>query len=670
MTLKIRCPHCRRVLLAEEFTIGEEKRCPACNGVFHVPIPESAAPAAAPATVRRCARCEHEIGLTATYCRRCFTDQSTKRPLPLVQRLRLGSARAWLGVAATLVAALGILAAAAGVGLSYYRKHAQAALPRFEPTPPRTIDPRPYARRLLEARTPDERRSAAREIEELPPDTAPATIAVLADALAQSLDGKSGDARDAVGRRAAIALIVRLADRMSSGSDPAPTGDPSVVRTLIVCQRRPELRDAALHARGRLGDAGALTDLLRLWLDRQRQTMFLERLAALLGREESPGLAAYRRSAVSQAAETSAALRPLAHNSANHVLEPLGDAYWESWGWLGQSRGEVFADRLFELARPSIAPRGAQSLLTFQAEEIRGARRLLKQMAERGSPLAQAAAGLVLIQCMPQYQSLRESIVAALAKELPGCSPAIQQRLAWALARLTGRTFDQLTENGKPADATAADIQAVERWAAQTFGAGAPAATAQTISFPAPPALTLHVVSVRRQIERDLLPQLQESWSVADAAIGRWIAADLGWTPRLAALLRSGRGDAESVGLASAIVLAAVAGEESARPQLEGWRIATDRPAAIRSLAYAALGALDARAGRWNSRWPDGFSLGDAADLERGRPGWSHFGRIVAAGGSAMTERLTRGPRSALTPAERSKLIESARRYAAEHAGE
>jgi hypothetical protein len=114
MPLKIRCPHCHRVLVAEDAAAGEARPCPACGRAFSVPLPRSATvePPKPVVTImpHTCPRCRTEVAGAATFCHNCHTDLITGQRLPLRRRLRLLSWRfrviAGLGLAILAVGAV------------------------------------------------------------------------------------------------------------------------------------------------------------------------------------------------------------------------------------------------------------------------------------------------------------------------------------------------------------------------------------------------------------------------------------------------------------------------------------------------------------------------------------------------------------------------------------
>jgi hypothetical protein len=273
-------------------------------------------------------------------------------------------------------------------------------------------------------------------------------------------------------------------------------------------------------------------------------------------------------------------------------------------------------------------------------------------------PAARAAAGLVLEQRGPQYKTLCRTIGDALGPLLAQCDPADQQRLTWAIERLRGRLFG-LTARADPLDITPDEIAEALQWA------GSATQPPSTGPFPQPPQLVCRTVPVARLLERDLSADMQQGWDQARHALDRWQAADLGVTPRIRELLHPGQRHPNYPALAAAFVIVAQTGDESMRAQLELWHEATDQPAWVRALAYTVLGSLDVWQGRWISGWPAGLSLGDTHLLDAGTPGWDAFGRVLAAGGPDMLQRLGAAPSAGLPPEAVAKLLDAAKTAAA-----
>jgi hypothetical protein len=261
---------------------------------------------------------------------------------------------------------------------------------------------------------------------------------------------------------------------------------------------------------------------------------------------------------------------------------------------------------------------------------------------------------LILEQSGPQYKSLCRTIAEQLATLLPDCAPGDQQRLTWAIGRLSGKLFGT-SPRSSPLETTADEIAAAMAWMR-------PAEKPRLRPpYPTPPVLTWRAVTVERQLERDLLAELTRGWDAADRASDRWLAAGLACTPRLRALLNPGQRRPNYAALTAAFVIVAETNDRAARRELELWREAAEQPAWVRALAYTVLGCQDAQRGRWDSGWPAGLDLGDVPTLESGRPGWAHFGRVLAAGGAGMLERLASFTPSPLTRDQKTKLLDAAK---------
>ncbi|MEW6253224.1 MAG: hypothetical protein AB1716_21505, partial [Planctomycetota bacterium] len=417
------------------------------------------------------------------------------------------------------------------------------------------------------------------------------------------------------------------------------------------CGEDPALRDASLRLRGLLDDGRVAGDLAELWL-RELERVFLLRGISAAGRLESEAgakLALCR--AEEERDRTADALRVLARDSAHGVLERLAESYWQTWSWLGQGAGDRYALDYLALVRPVHGrpePNAAE-----------GPGDALRRVAEQAAPLARAAAGLVIDQLGPQYRGLCRRIGTSLTELLPTCSAADQQRVAWAAARLLGRTF------GAGPRATPLDVNEQDIAAAQAVGRPGSAAALQP-AYPAPPLLTWRVTTADRQLEEELLANLQRGGRAADRAQQQWVEAQLGCTPRVRALLSSPAGATDAAAVTAALVIVAETNDVAARPELVALSAADGQPAAVRALAYMVLGSLDARRGRWESGWPAGLELGDPAALDTGTPGWDHLGRVLALGGRAALDRLSGFKPAPLAAEVRTKLLEAARRAGAQ----
>ena len=514
MPLKIRCPHCRRVLLAEDKAAGKQKTCPSCNRPLSVPLPRDAIGSAADADslVRRCPRCKTEVAPNSLYCHKCHTDLATGKRLPLGHRLRLTSWR----FRATAVFALALFGLLAGTAIRVYLIRSRPPSATYNPTEPTPIPAVELANQLLAAKDSTERLAAMESLRGIELRAAPA----VADALAASLE-QPDDPQRRWNRIAAIDLLARNAESHLQVV-------PAWLKLLERCGNDAGLRDAAWRARAILGDAGVLDELAERWLDNLRRVIFLSRIGELSSTDGLAGADLMEQTARTELKRCADGLRRLARDENNPVFERLTAAYWDSWNWLGQGRGDAFARALFDLAQP---PEGS---LEFKPQDVHGPRDAMNRVAQRGSPAARAAAGLVLKELMPQYTALCGQVSDILGGLLPDSDALDQQRLTWAIARLRGKLFGSIPPDG-PLDVGGAEIAAAQQW----LRPGVPPRLHE--AYVAPPVLVYRAVMAERQLERDLLMDFQGDWTSAGMALDRWLAADLGCTPRVRELLSPGQ---------------------------------------------------------------------------------------------------------------------------------
>jgi hypothetical protein len=632
MPLKIRCPHCHRTLFAEDDTVGQPKLCPACGKAFTVPIPVHEGPP--PVEVGgKCPKCGATIAPGTTYCPQCYWDVTADKRLPLGRRLQFVSVRTWtlLGLGTIAIAILALVGA--HVYRSRARQHQQVAgTPMAARTPEHPGAE--WVKRLLEAPSAAERSEAFNELLRIGPDGLPT--------LARALEGMSVDAEGelARNRRTAVKLLAR-------------GGDTRWLPLLGKLQNENALRETVLRARAMLGDGEVADALIGLWLAGLRRQMFFTRITELTPSSTSAANEAIVRRTQEETEGCAEALRVLGESSAATIIDRTLPTYWDSWAWLGQQRGEVFATELFELAKPP-----KQHNLEFKLR-VRAARTTLDQAAQRASPAARAASGIVLAHCAPQYRSARQRIIATLVTVLAECEPRAQQQITWALARLTSRPFGGLTEKRNPSDFGRQAVQDVLGWA-RSGRIGDPG-TLQSAStaYPTPPKLIRRVVTPGRQLEHDLLREFASGWDALDEALDRWLAADLGCTPRVARLLDPGQRNPNHPALAAAMIVAAEYQAHHLRPQLALWWEAVDQPAWVRGFAYTTLGALDAHQARADTTWPSELTAELLGEPETQRPGWELWGRLLAAGGPRLPTQLRDGARS-LSPAMRARLMQAA----------
>lgn len=651
MPLKIRCPHCHKVLVAEDDAAGRRKRCPACKQPFNVPLPVSDRTTVTD-VASRCPRCGAETAPGTTVCPKCHSDTTTGKRLPLHRRLPLISVKTWTITGLSIIGAALLIYVGVQVYLARFLGSRPEAL-AFRPVPKTPFPAAEWTARLFAAHSPADRRSAYDKLVlggvNAPTDVAGAVAAGLGASLTDA-DQSLATTRQ---RLAAIDILGRTADDEPGALD-------KFGPLLAACQQDPALNEAAWCARAMLGDAGTLDHLHGSWLRDQRRLIFLTRLAQLANRQD-PAMGRVIQHTADDVDRAARALVRLKHGDEQGVLARLLPGYWESWSWLGQVRGTKLAAALFQLAQARWnAPEA--DIHGFEGEQraIRDACDALLRVSGSAAPAARAAASVVLTQSAPQFRPARADIIADLVAVLPECEPPTQQLLTWTIVRLTGRQFGQASGRSLPAEVRAGDIAAMLRWARSNGMAAEAPLTTPAEAYPHPPALSYRVVPRVRQLERDLLERLRQGWSAAAGAMDQWSEADIGCTPNLLQLLDPAQRAPDYPALAAAIVIVAECNQQSARPALALWRQATDQPAWVRQLAYAALGALDARTGRWTSGWPAGFTLGPRDQLDRGQPGWDHFARILAAGGPAMIARTKSYKPAPLEPELRNRLLEAA----------
>lgn len=638
MPLKFRCPHCRRVLIAEDDVVGQRKLCPSCNRAFDVPLHLPSAPAAQ-VTTRKCPHCAAEIGLTVEFCYRCHRDLASGRKLPWKSRVRLLTWRFWLIVFSGSVA---IFCVAVGVRVYLIRARVAPAT-SARAASAESFDPA-LAARLLDANSVAERAAALQALRGYEARAVPAVV----EALRASL-GQPATPQRQRNRLAAIDLVARQGESQQAAATPW-------IELLERCTAEPDLRIAAVRARAVLGDARVTAELSALWLDDIRRLLLLTALDRLAPERES-GLNAILQQTRDAVGRAEAGLRRLARDDSNPVFEHLVDAYWQSWSWLGQERGSGFAEAFFDLVRTE------ESTLEFAPTDVRGPRDILRRIAERGRPGARAAAGLILRERAPQYRTLSERIGVSLGGLLHDANPVDQQRLTFAIGLLRHKLFGAAPRQD-PYAVTPLEIAAAQQWVRPA----APVKLAD--SYPSAPTLVYRATTGERLLERDLLTQLEAGWGPARIALGRWLSTDLGLTPRLAVYLHPGSRQPNYAALAAALVVVADRNEQALRPQLELWRDAADQPTWLRALAYTVLGSFDARNGLTTSGWPAGLNLGDIRALDAGTPGWDHLAYVLVAGGPAMQRRLTEFQPPPLSPEVQRRLLEATRRLSERHSPE
>ncbi|MBL8879236.1 MAG: zinc ribbon domain-containing protein [Phycisphaerales bacterium] len=649
MPLRIRCPHCRYVLVVADESAGEIGFCEYCKRGFTIPIPARDAPDrnAGVADGKSCPRCKHAVAPGAATCQKCDTNLADGSRAPFLRRVRWNSPRTWAIVGGLSVGLIAMAVAANHFYRVYYLPSQRPAAP-YEPIERTVQTGEADAESLFTARTLANRLDATSRLRRIGQDAG----ATLARRLTISLEQESRSAIAIQNQRAAVRILGEL-------------GSPAVFETLEQAQRAPALRVDSLMSRAMLGDSRVVADASAAWLAQLQRVLFAARLDELQSAQRDAVRSDWAIAEWETLQRYSDALRKL----GPAAVEAVAASYWNSWVWLGQARGEGLCSAMFELAKParSDSALGAVAAQDENREDVRAARRMLDDIALRSSPATHAAVILTLAQCTPQYKRLRERHIAALAETIGDCNAADQQLLAWSLAKLTGRQFAALAESGYPSEATPETIIAIIDWARGSATTTAPATFKRPTAYPQPPALTRRVISPAQQQRAALGKRFHGSFNDAFEAAATWIDADLGCPPAMTAALSPDQKQPHYPALASAMIIVAHYGESSAIPHLQVWTVASDQPMWLRAMAALTRACFDARAGLAID-WPADIMVGSLPD---DGPGWPMLGAIVAAGGERLISRVANA--SEFSEQARERLIEAARRELArraQHRGE
>ncbi|QOJ13473.1 MAG: hypothetical protein HRU75_01930 [Planctomycetia bacterium] len=624
MALKIRCPHCNGILLAEDWTAGEGRNCPRCGRGFTVPLPATAAPAERAATAVSgvtCARCRAALAPGTRQCRHCLSDPTTGARLPMGRRLRLLSAKFWFGLSLAAVAMM-----IAGFLIVPALRRAPPEVVSSEPIPPPTVDAEGHTRalvqRVLTARDAPTREAAARELQR----AGVVGHAAIASAMSEALSGGAPDPRSLRGMLGLVAIL---------SNEPSAAGRPA----LAAAARNPALRDAALRALVRSGDTDAVAPAVEQWLIHVKQLLAAERGSALIGDE-------FAQSAIAEARRRSNEWLAALRTQPDAVIAEALRHYWTTLGWLGQPATEGVGRAIFDLARPS-APAGASAADVVSG--IRAARRALEGAA--AAPAAtdvRAAVLLILAQNVPQYRSLHERLLTELLPGLLDRDPLVRRRVVWTIARVGGPVLGSGARAPHPQMVDEEAVRATTEWAVGLglLSPGGDRSRGGAASDEAPltdPTLALarRVVTPRRQLEHALLSGLHGEPGSAVAALRRWRSERIGYSPRAAALLDAARSGVSPAARLAAALLAAEDGSPGAESSLETLRANAGGERLPGFAADAALAVLRARRGDTLRDWPDNSRLLEA-DL-RDPAIVELLGGILALGGPPLRARLVEG---------------------------
>ena len=637
MPLKIRCPHCRKVLLADAQYAGQDKACPKCGKVFNIPVPISdrniadSAPSAS--VVSPCPHCGYDVAPGTSFCKKCMRGLADGKRIPLSHRLQLVSVRNWT-LAALIVVAVPFLGV---VGYTIYRDRfarADEPLTPFVPVTPREVASSKWAQQLFQAASRQERADAVNQLNQM----GPRAVTDLLAALEASVRTTGADRRQQ--RRNQTAAIRFL----------GAFGGGQCKLSLAETNWPVQLHEEVVLARGLLGDHDVLDDLCQLWLDHTRASTFLDEAIRAAGAESaSVSVHALRR-----AHERSRRIERALRGFKRAAFERIAAGYWESWAWLGQSRDDIFAAKLFEMAKP---PEDRDMDVSEAVDDLRAARDTLETVTREGPDAVKPVAAVLLANLAPQYRTALNRMKATLARALRDADPVNQQRLTWALASITARQFGAITGDDSPALVRHADVVAALKWIRESRIAQPEPLQTHEGSYLGPPTTMRRVVTVKRQAERDLLARISIDWQTARNVADEWLDLEIGCTPRVRALLNPSQRSPNYPALMGAMIIVAESNATSWREPFTIWRQAGDQPAWVRSLAYTVLAALDAQRGDPIGSWPAELILPkpDAG------PGRGDFARVIAAGGAALVERLALNRPLSLSPAAHAELVVAAR---------
>lgn len=639
MPLRVRCPHCQASLTAADDQAGLAAFCSECGGSFRMPMPESVQAVEAISITSDCPRCRAEIAPGTHVCPRCAFDLNLRRRQPLSQRMMRWGLKGWVIAAASFA----VIAISVWIGLEVYRIQRPANPPvtvvEVPATQPQLHDLMPAVQRLFAASNSVDRKRALTALNSFGSEA----VTPLLEIIRTGKTGR-GAKQQTLNTRAALAFV-------------AQHGSTVALDSLRKLQQQPALRINALNARGLLNDASATNEIVSSWCDLTRRRLFFEQLSKVAPPLVEGADRAMVSSAQQSADQLAESLRVLGAANESTVVPQLLDRYFLSWQWLGQDRAERFAAEVWDAAKP---PRDSDHDFKHR---VRSARRVLDRTARNVSPAACAAAALVLVQCGPQYESLRKEIAASLSAKLDSCSATDQQQVVWALASLENRRFGEFSAQSAPQDATSEIIRAVSNSASSS---PRPANGSKAQTAPAPPLPVFRVVTAKRQLEESLLPQMAKNWEAAERATDCWIASDVGLTPRLARRLDPAEKNPNPVSLGCAIAIAARTNDALARKNLSVWANAADQPAWVRASAVTAMAAMDSRAGRDISDWPQKIdvSVFGTSDVGNDAPSVAYWGLLIDAGGMPLKAQL-RATGSAIPVRVRDTLLRAAESSAA-----
>jgi hypothetical protein len=222
------------------------------------------------------------------------------------------------------------------------------------------------------------------------------------------------------------------------------------------------------------------------------------------------------------------------------------------------------------------------------------------------------------------------------ARDLPRADARRRQRAAWVLGRAWEVEFCDHAERAGPAWLTPEDIEQVKRHAA-SLGIKCEPLREASGRYSRPVDLPRRLVTRARQLEHELTVALRAGDAGVAEVVERWTDSELGWTDRLAEVLREPSEPGEAGEVALAMTLACEYNVQGVRSEL-AVRQGASGPDWIRQLARLASASLETQAGDRVTAWPDEMERlvvgleGEAAAVVR----------MLAAGGPAMIDAFER----------------------------
>lgn len=444
--IKIRCPHCQTILMAEEENSGQHKRCPACQR--HIVIPDVSRLTAT--QLLEPIRAEEIPDMAPV------TTGATPKKVSLVQRF----SNLNVLVRVAVVLAVLVVPLAALVISKLYTQHTEATKPPPPPTPTpismRTIV-RPKAEAgvlaLVQAKDWNARQSGIETLVALGPDALESVRTAL----------QEGHLTDRFGRRIDLSAaqrgdLLRVLWEWSRQARLPDSVNP-VAQSLF---HLPETRMKSALLLGFQGDPAAAPVLSQELLLRVRRSGFLQtRIQEGLENNQQAAeelLGTDKR----ELAELRSALARIGPAAWPTLLEP----FWSTWPWIGSQQGNYYLAELDHIRTSSYS----------DSTQVRA--KLNEFVKNAPAALALPAAAYIAHFEEPEYDRNRE-LAGWLVNMLSERNRLTVQRTVWVIARLIHRQFYKFEDDQLPLQAGEQAMKACRDWAESSFGSVAPRPTTQ-----------------------------------------------------------------------------------------------------------------------------------------------------------------------------------------------